>query len=88
MAKLKNNTVGLILGTFTGGLHLIWAMIVLLGFAQKVIDWIYWLHFLNNPFLVATFSLERTILLVLFTFVMGYLAGWLFTSLWNKMCSK
>lgn len=83
MKKLDEGMVALSLGAFLGLWHLGWALLVMLGLAQAILDWIYGIHFLNNPFTVGAFDLTRAAILVITTFVIGYLAGWLFAWLWN-----
>ena len=78
----------MVVGAFLGGFHLLWAVLVATGFAQVLMDWIYWLHFLNNPFVLDVFDPARAALLVGFTAVVGYVGGWLFTTLWNSMLKK
>ena len=88
MEKLDKCKVALVVGAFLGSFHLLWAVLVATGFAQAVLDWIYWLHFLNNPFVIDIFDPTRAAMLVIFTSGVGYVAGWLFTALWNNMLKR
>lgn len=83
MKELDNNKVGLIVGSFMGLLHLLWALVVAVGVAQVFMDWIYGLHFLNNPFQIQPFNLITAVTLIVVTFVIGYIAGWVFTYFWK-----
>lgn len=85
---MHKNSWGLILGTFIGGFHLIWAVLVATGLAQPLLDFIYFLHLLNNPFVVQSFDALTALELVAFTFVVGYIIGWIIAFLWEKMHSK
>lgn len=78
--------VALIVGAFLGGFHLLWAILVAAGYAQAVLDWVYWVHFLSNPFMLDVFDPTRAVILVAFTFVVGYVGGYVFSLLWNNMC--
>ncbi len=82
---LNPNKTGLIVGVFFGIVHLVWAVFVALGFAQAIMDWIYGLHFMSNPFYIVTFSAGTAILLVLVTFAVGYVFGSVFAMLWNAI---
>ncbi len=86
--KLNKNTVGLIVGAFMGLWHLMWAGLVAMGSAQSLLDWIYGIHFLNNPFVVASFNPTTAVVLVLFTAAVGYGVGWVFATIWNKIVKK
>ncbi len=86
--KLDQNKTALSLGVFAGLMHAVWAAIVWLGLAQTWMDWIYGLHFLNNPFNVLSFDLVTAVILIVVTFVTGYLMGWFFAYIWNMLLSK
>ncbi len=88
MEKLNQNKVAMVVAAFLGGWHLLWAVLVAMGYAQMLLDWVYWVHFLNNPFVLDVFDPTRAALLVVFTSVVGYVGGWLFTAIWNSMLRK
>lgn len=85
---VNSNRVGLVLGFFIALFHFVWSLVVALGWAQAVLDFIYNIHFLNNPFLIQEFSLGKALVLVCFTFVMGYIGGYVLSLVWNKVVSK
>lgn len=80
---MENNKLALVVGSLIGIMHLLWSILVATGFAQGFLNWIYGLHFLNNPFTVAPFNFSTAIFLVVFTFVVGYVAGWFFGLIWG-----
>jgi len=82
---LNPNKTGLIVGAFFGIMHLVWSVFVATGIAQVLMDWIYGLHFLNNPFYISAFSAGTATLLVLVTFAVGYVFGSVFAMLWNAI---
>lgn len=86
--KCDKQKVAMITGLLMGGLHLFWALIVATGLSQSLMDFIYGLHFLNNPFTVNPFNLTNAIILVLFTTVIGYIVGWAGAWLCNKVYKK
>lgn len=77
--------VGLVLGSFSGLFHLIWSVAIALGFAQPWINFVYNMHSLNNPFVVAPFSFARSVILIIVAFLTGYVWGYIFATLWNKV---
>lgn len=85
MGKINPNKAGLVLGIIIGGWHLFWSILVLMGWAQAVIDFILWLHFIRPIYVVEPFSAGRAHFLVGLTAFVGYAAGWFFGILWNRM---
>jgi hypothetical protein len=88
MQKLNPNKAGLVTGSLLGLWHFVWSFLVAAGLAQSLLDWIYYLHFLNNPFHVVDFNIVTAILLVAVTSVFGYFFGWLLAFLWNALRGK
>jgi hypothetical protein len=71
--------VGLFLAIF----HACWAALVYAGLAQKVLDFVFWLHFISPPFHIEAFELQRAGFLVCFTFAVGFGAGAIAAAIWN-----
>jgi len=86
--KINCNKTGLALGLLFGILHLGWAILVLLGLAKPLMDWILGLHFLSIEYRLLGFDWIIAILLVLVTFVIGYIAGCVFALIWNWVHKK
>lgn len=83
--KLNPEKTALVVGLFTGGMHLVWSLMVAFGFAQMYLDFILGLHFLSIPVTVNPFNIVKALTLVVITGAIGYVGGWLFAMLWNKM---
>lgn len=82
---MNKHKVALVLGSFTGLIHLVWGVLVAVGFAQPLINFIYKLHSLSNPPVVMSFDLGRSVGLVVVTFLAGYFVGYVFAILWHKI---
>lgn len=82
---INPNRAGLILGVFLGLFHLLWAVLVATGIAQPMMDLIFKLHFLNNPFTLTEFDALLALGLVVLTFVVGYILGLVLALLWNSL---
>jgi xanthosine utilization system XapX-like protein len=85
ISKLKT---GIVVGLFFALFHLLWSVLVVTGAAQVVFDWIYKMHFLNNPFTIQPFDWLIAVQLVLMTFVVGFVVGWVFALLHNMLHKK
>lgn len=82
---MKNkNKIGLIFGSFLGLLHAVWGLLIAFGLAQPLLDFVYNLHSLNNPYFVTPFDFMKTLGLIIVTFLVGYVFGYIFATLWNK----
>lgn len=83
--KLNPSKVALTLGVLFGGFHLGWSVLVALNLAQGLLDFIFGLHMLANPYQVTGFDITKALTLVVITFAVGYGVGYVFASVWNKV---
>ncbi|MDE1919778.1 MAG: hypothetical protein KGH56_03785 [Patescibacteria group bacterium] len=72
-------------GAFIGGWHLVWSILVALGWAQAIVDFVLWMHMINLPYVVKPFDLSAAVTLVLITTLAGYVFGYIFAKIWNRM---
>lgn len=77
--------LGLVFAVFLGGWHLAWSILVLLHWAQPVIDFIFWLHFITPPYQVGTFVAWRALALIVVTALLGFVFGSIIAAIWNWM---
>lgn len=66
-----------------GGYHLLWAIVVAIGWAQPVLNFVFRLHFLTPILVVTPFAWAPAIGLVALTTVIGGVFGWLIAIIWN-----
>lgn len=76
--------------SITGGLslasfHVIWILLVAVGWAQALMDFIFKLHMLNSPFQVQPFELSLAIGLIAMTFTIGFICGVIFYFIKNSL---
>lgn len=83
--KLNEHKTAMALGLFLGGWHFVWSVLVALGFAQMLMNWSFSWHMLSNPFIVQPFVLTNALMLIIVTFAVGYVVGYVFATVWNKV---
>lgn len=81
----SKHKVGLALGLILGLWHLTWSLLVGVGLAQIIIDWIFRLHFIQPPYTIAPFRLGVAAALIAVTSAIGYISGWLLAAIWNLL---
>lgn len=83
--NVNPSKVGLAFAVFIGCFHAVWALLVALGWAQPILDFIFWLHFIAPVYRIEEFVFSRALGLVLVTASIGYLFGYVFAVIWNRM---
>ena len=56
---------------------------MLAGFGQKMMDWVFPLHFISSIYEITAFTITNALLLVVAAFIGGYVMGWVFAWIWN-----
>jgi hypothetical protein len=79
------NKVGLVFGALVGGWHLLWAVLVLLGWAQPILDFIFWAHMIRPVYVIKPFDPVAAVTLIIVTAVIGYIFGFVGAVIWNKL---
>jgi hypothetical protein len=85
MHKLNQHRTGVALGSFIAFVHLVWSILVGVGSAKSLIDFKMALHGISMPYTLTDFSFGTAVALIVVTFVGGYLAGFIFAWIWNKV---
>ena len=85
MGTINRNIAGLVVGALFGGWHLLWSLLVALGWAQSLIDFIFWIHFIKPIYVIQPFSILLASTLVVVTAIIGYVIGNIFAMLWNQL---
>ncbi len=75
----------MVMGVFVALVHVVWMLLIFLGLGQLYLNWIFGLHLISNPFVVMPFNFGAALILIIFTFVVGYVMGWVFAVIWNRL---
>lgn len=79
------NGAGLSLAFLFGGAHMLWAALVASGFGQRVVDLLFWLHFIRPAWQIEPFESGRAAVLIGLTSVIGYTLGAAFALVWRRL---
>lgn len=85
MTPINPHRAGLALGALIGGWHFLWALLVAIGWAQFIVDFVFWMHFMKPIIVITPFSLATAVVLITVTAIVGYVFGYVFSALWNWM---
>lgn len=88
MQPISPNKAGLVLGSLAGAWHLLWSALVLIGWAQSVIDFIFWIHFIKPVYVIGPFNAGIALILIITTAAIGYGIGLVAGVLWNGIHSQ
>ena len=75
--------VGLVFGIFVALAHAGWSALVAVGQAQKLVNFIFWAHFIAPAWRVEPFDAMRAGILVGVTFAVAFIAGVVASLIWN-----
>ena len=84
-AQINVCKAGLVPGFVLGGWHLCWSILVALGWAQAVIDFVFWMHFIKRIYVIEPFGIARAAILIVVTASMGFVIGSVFALAWNAL---
>jgi hypothetical protein len=84
-AQINVCKAGLAVALVLGGLHLCWSILVALKWAQPVIDFVFWMHFIKPIYVIEPFEISRAAILVVVTAGIGFVVGSVFALVWNAL---
>lgn len=82
---LNTRKVGLVVGVNVALWNAVWQVLVWAGSAAKFMAWILGLHSVKMSMSVTAFNATTAVSLVVVAFVCGYLMGWVFAWIWNRL---
>lgn len=85
MLAINPVKAGLAFGVVMGLFHLGWAVLVAIGLAQAVIDFVLRLHFIQPFIRLQAFDLSTAAALVGFTALVGFVIGAGLALVWNRL---
>jgi hypothetical protein len=88
--KISKNRLGLTLGIFFALIHAVWAIVISImpSATQTMLNWVFMLHFLDPIYKITAANLINGLMLVILTFISGYVVGWVFAGIYNFIAKK
>jgi hypothetical protein len=77
--------LGIAFGALLGASHLSWALLVAFGWAQPLMDFVFWMHFIRPVYVIQPFGLSTAAILVVITSMTGFFVAFFFGVVWNKL---
>jgi len=77
--------VGLLFGALISGWHVLWSLLVLVGLAQPLIDFVFWAHMIQPVYVIKPFDPIAAVSLIAITFSTGYVLGFIGAVVWTKL---
>ena len=85
MTHLNPKKTGIALGLIFGGIHLIWSIIVALGWGQAWVDFVLWAHMVHVTYVVGPYDFAASITVIVISAFIGFVLGMVFAKVWNKV---
>lgn len=82
---MSPSKTALTFGFLFGGFHLAWSLLIALGVAQALLDFIFWAHMLSVPLVVNAFDATAAVTLVIVTAIVGGIFGYFMAVIWNQL---
>ena len=76
---------GLSLGALLGGLHLVWSVLIGLGWAQGLVNFSMWAHMVSAPTVTLPFDLSAAVTVIVVAAIWGTVIGYAFATIWNHL---
>ena len=88
MKIIDKNQAGMTLGIYFGAMHLLWSVSVALGLAEGIANFTMQMHFVDRQYQINSFNLLTAVIGLGLACISGYVMGWAFGWLWNRVGNK
>lgn len=75
-------------GSVFATIHLIWLIIVYVGYGKTVLDFLFGIHMLNSPYTIQEFNYNYALTLIVVSFLFGSILGYIFSCLSSTRGSR
>ena len=85
MTTIQPIKAGITVAIILGGLHFVWSILVLLGWAQPLVEFSMWAHMVQMPVTIGPFDLVAAVTVICIASCIGFAVGVVFSKVWNKV---
>ncbi len=78
---------GLVGAVIIGGWHVIWSLLIILGWAQALVNFSLWAHMLQVPVVAGPFDAAAAATVIVIAAIIGYAVGYILATVWNRVHS-
>ncbi len=82
---LNTKKTAMTIGAFAAAVHAVWAILVWIGWGQPLLNFAFNVNFVKPYFTVQPFNIVTAIILIIAAAIAGYIVGWFFAWVWNRM---
>ena len=75
----------LVIAALIAGWLCVWSVLVLIGWAQPILDFVFWAHMIKPVYFVKPFDPMAAVVLIVITAVIGYIFGFVGAIIWNRL---
>ena len=83
--KINPQKTGLVGAIMVGGVHVLWSILVALGWAQALVNFSLWAHMVHLNPVIGPFDLTASVTLVIVAALIGYCVGYMIGEVWNRV---
>jgi len=80
---INPSKTGLTVGTLLGGIHIVWSILIWLGWAQGLVNFSLWAHMVSMPVVIKAFDPSAAVAVIIVAAVVGYIVGYAFARIVN-----
>jgi hypothetical protein len=86
--KIDPIRVGVTIGLALVAVHASWAALVAVGWAQELLNFVFWAHFISPVYHVEPFKIDRAFVLLDVVFLAGLVFGTTGGWVWNRIVAR
>lgn len=68
-----------------GGVHVLWTILVVLGWAQPLVEFSMWAHMAHTAVIIGPFDAIAAVTVIVVAAFIGYCVGYIAGTVWNRV---